>query len=339
MNILIIGNGFDLAHGLKTTYDDFLLWAYENNEMGKYYGFDLNAYWKRQLKLEGIKTISIEDGEVATQSKLNIEIDDYAPDYAKTLFGKRNGSWIDLENNLDAVIKKHSANWFKRSSGFAYEEFRQLFDNFLIAKFEKYIVQVVNVTEIKPMLSVGNADLVLSYNYSNTFERIYKPQNPLAQLCYINGLANSDEPTPHIVFGCDCYSAEYPDLSWYDKTSQRHEKNSDCRYKDWLRWNEKNPLDIFIVGHSIGITDHAILKHFIMNGINKTSVYYHCLESKSKLIYNMIGMVGQEYMNTNRIEFLPISKLNIEKSNYAKKRDQPKRKRGVVSRGIQSDSW
>lgn len=24
MNILIIGNGFDLAHGLPTSYDDFL---------------------------------------------------------------------------------------------------------------------------------------------------------------------------------------------------------------------------------------------------------------------------------------------------------------------------
>ena len=24
MNILVIGNGFDLAHGLKTSYEDFL---------------------------------------------------------------------------------------------------------------------------------------------------------------------------------------------------------------------------------------------------------------------------------------------------------------------------
>lgn len=27
MNILVIGNGFDLAHGLPTTYKDFLTFA------------------------------------------------------------------------------------------------------------------------------------------------------------------------------------------------------------------------------------------------------------------------------------------------------------------------
>ena len=31
MNILIIGNGFDLAHGLKTSYRDFLNYCYEKN--------------------------------------------------------------------------------------------------------------------------------------------------------------------------------------------------------------------------------------------------------------------------------------------------------------------
>lgn len=66
MNLLIIGNGFDLAHGLETSYHDFLQWAYENGQMGRTYGefierrelghnsyaerpvpgFDLNLYWK-----------------------------------------------------------------------------------------------------------------------------------------------------------------------------------------------------------------------------------------------------------------------------------------------------
>ena len=31
MQILILGNGFDLAHGLKTTYLDFLNYCIENN--------------------------------------------------------------------------------------------------------------------------------------------------------------------------------------------------------------------------------------------------------------------------------------------------------------------
>lgn len=27
-DLYLIGNGFDLAHGLKTSYNDFLLWSY-----------------------------------------------------------------------------------------------------------------------------------------------------------------------------------------------------------------------------------------------------------------------------------------------------------------------
>lgn len=33
MNILVIGNGFDLAHGLPTKYGDFLKWVKEIKQM------------------------------------------------------------------------------------------------------------------------------------------------------------------------------------------------------------------------------------------------------------------------------------------------------------------
>ncbi len=31
-NSFLIGNGFDIAHGLKTRYLDLMLWLYENDE-------------------------------------------------------------------------------------------------------------------------------------------------------------------------------------------------------------------------------------------------------------------------------------------------------------------
>lgn len=43
--IILIGNGFDLAHGLPTRYEDFINW-----------------YWERRLqKLETNKTIELSD--------------------------------------------------------------------------------------------------------------------------------------------------------------------------------------------------------------------------------------------------------------------------------------
>jgi hypothetical protein len=329
MNILIIGNGFDLAHGLKTSYYDFLQWAYEKGEMGNYRGFDLEAYWKNICKGVQTRCLSVvEDGMVIK----DIPNPDYVevtnePDFAKILFEKKSESWIDLENNLAQVIRNFPENWVKRSSGFAYDEFRTLFDDFLVAKFEKYIARVVNHADVQKRLSVQNADLVLSFNYSSTFERIYKAENSKAQICYINGSVTDDNTSQHIVFGCDEYNEENSELSHFNKVYQRADKSCDRQYVEWLKYNDKVAYNIYIVDHSLGKTDHDILKPFVINENNNVTVFYHSPESKHKLIHHMIEMVGTEFMNSHSINFLPISALDIAQSGYAINRDQPQRKR------------
>jgi hypothetical protein len=336
MNLLIIGNGFDIAHGLKTNYHDFLQWAYENNEMGRYWGFDLEKYWKSRLNGVQSRTIVIDDGKILSDPIPNpdyVEVTE-EPEFVKTLFSKQGDTWIDLENNLAQVIEKSAEKWFKRSAGFTYEGFRAFFNDFLITKFENYIATVINLADVSEYLSVQYADLVLSFNYSNTFERIYKYRYPNVQICYINGKAVFGGPQPRIVFGCDYYSEKHSELSWYNKVFQRAEKASDRRYIDWLKNNDKVGYKIDIVGHSIGKTDHDILRPFVLNENNETSVYYHSPESKYALIHNMIGMVGAEFMNSHRINFLPISELEIKKSWAANYRDMQKKKRKIISRGV-----
>lgn len=53
MNLLIIGNGFDLAHGLPTYYTDFLKFV---NEANDYYN---NFYLKKLKFLKKIRKIKI----------------------------------------------------------------------------------------------------------------------------------------------------------------------------------------------------------------------------------------------------------------------------------------
>ena len=54
MNILVIGNGFDLAHGLPTTYKDFLAFTDEFIKFEKSY---LNSLCVFQTKQENLKSI------------------------------------------------------------------------------------------------------------------------------------------------------------------------------------------------------------------------------------------------------------------------------------------
>lgn len=47
MNILVIGNGFDLAHGLQTTYKDFLNFCNKGTELDEIINGE-NEYSKRR---------------------------------------------------------------------------------------------------------------------------------------------------------------------------------------------------------------------------------------------------------------------------------------------------
>jgi len=307
MNLLVIGNGFDRAHDLKTNYLDFLGWAYDNEHMGSSYGkhiragiedmrmnvsFDLSLYWRY---------VSIQNYDVTYGANYQ---GTYFPPFSKMLF-KEQKSWIDLENNLAACLE------MLRSEG-DFGVLNALFTEFLLPKFEQYIADVINKAECEPRLSVAGTDLVLSFNYSNTFERLYGQQSN-AKVCYVNGKAQTNAKKSNIVFGCDCSvdsSEKSNPIIDYDKTYQRADKDCCDSYTRWYP-KQKGPRLIHIVGHSLGETDWSILHPFVTEESSKTTVYYHNEKSKRELIYNMMRMVGKEFMDQRRPSFRHISELVI----------------------------
>jgi hypothetical protein len=269
--------------------------------MGKYGGtldnkFDLSAYWEKYHNGNGYSA------NVPSHER---------PDFTNVLFSKNVHSWIDLENNLAKIVN----NWGENPPGSWGQilYFPSIFNEFLIPKFEKYIAEVINKTDAQAKFKVTNADRVLSFNYSNTFERLYKQPND--KICYVNGKASTDEMQSHIVFGCDYYKSDDEKLSQFNKVFQRAYKNTNNKYKDWFQENENVHYNIFIVGHSLGNTDHDILRPFITNKNSETAVYYHSDESHRQLIHRMMNMVGTETMNQHHIIFRHINELEIEKTN------------------------
>lgn len=286
MNLLIIGNGFDLEHGLETTYSDFLSWAAVNHKMGVYNEFPLPYYWKMKERGKSRQDMLEED-------RL------YIPIFTERLFEKCN-NWIDLENNVATII-----NSWGRSIDFVREKdaktFKTILDDFLLPQFECYIADVINKSTISEKLPVTFARRVLSFNYSDTFERLYQPVTQ-AEICYINGKAVSNCETSNIVFGYDPIETT-EDNKWYeyDKLFQRAYKPTGCQYKEWMKGEQDYNIHIF--GHSLGQTDHAILRPFIMGEKNQTTVYYHSDESHKQLINRMMVMVGREFLDQHTIFF------------------------------------
>jgi hypothetical protein len=95
----------------------------------------------------------------------------------------------------------------------------------------------------------------------------------------------------------------------YDKTYQRVNKDCCDAYVPLL--SNADYYQIHIVGHSLGETDWNILRPLVTKEYAKTTVYYHTDESKREFIYNMMRMVGKEFMDQRRPSFRRISELAI----------------------------
>ena len=115
MNILVIGNGFDLAHGLPTKYGDFLKFCeaingikkkrilgncFEiNNEMVRYY-HDLNSEIRLDIPRKFGENLSEESKELLDLIDNNIWINYFLQ---CDMYQKEN--WIDFESEISRVIQ------------------------------------------------------------------------------------------------------------------------------------------------------------------------------------------------------------------------------------------
>jgi len=101
--LVIIGNGFDLAHGMKTRYSDFLLWGinegFKQNSLHiKTPLFDVKSnYIIRDQNYEPFQFSKIDDFlKFIKEQKGNITIN-YSYPFIEYLIGYANMNWVDIE--------------------------------------------------------------------------------------------------------------------------------------------------------------------------------------------------------------------------------------------------
>ena len=385
MNMLIIGNGFDLAHKLPTSYKDFLKFVEEVQDFvefrkvaknmarsKKYFNFLLEFSTTKS----GIKCIS----DICNFSKDNLWID-YFNRYLNddNLSFKEN--WIDfeleiskfvqvldsmnksknhcikndyeifinnnysfkaktsdvsfLENLYPNLIKNHHASFFlaENKKGYLIELTffnnlkKQLTNdlNYLIRCLEIYLSCYINtlnnkirIKEIDELSS--NINYVLSFNYTNTYERLYG-NNKDVKYDYIHGKAdlNHSLESCSLVLGIDEYLDETEkneniDFIQFKKYFQRIYKKTGCEYINLLE-DLNESLNIYIFGHSLDITDKDVLHKLITNSSSKTTIYYHDDDSYKKQIANLVRVLSQDvlidsvYGKNPRIKFVKQKKV------------------------------
>ena len=109
MNILVIGNGFDLAHGLPTTYQEFLDFSYifkiYNEEPNKKQFHFAPKYEKFKTYILGLYEKSEENEEIKKlcEDLIGLIKDNKWIEYFRKVNDKE--TWIDFESEISKVIQ------------------------------------------------------------------------------------------------------------------------------------------------------------------------------------------------------------------------------------------
>lgn len=213
----------------------------------------------------------------------------------------------------------------------------------LIRALEIYLTEYVNaindIEECKVIQRI-NPDCLLSFNYSNTYERLYGNGKKI-ECNYIHGKADISNTVEsnNMVLGIDEYLESERmnrEISFiaFKKYYQRIYKGTGCEYRDWIykikesaksielklgnEYPEQIPFDkftndarhnLYIFGHSLDITDQDVLRKLILNDNVYTTIFYMNKKDLKRKIANLVKVIGQDELirrtggSTKTIEF------------------------------------
>jgi hypothetical protein len=199
-NLFIIGNGFDISHGLKTKYENFKHYLLEKYEISpsdikeweyidipyatqlpdggiEYYEYDIVIFLLRLISIvEGDKWCDLENslGMLDFEELLDSQIiDDIKDKEGHIDFSKTANLHEDISNNLRIPIKS------------------------IINYFSQWINEIILDENTKKksdfeIIANFNSDMFLSFNYTRTLEEIYDAKN----VCHVHG-----EQQGELIFG------------------------------------------------------------------------------------------------------------------------------------------
>lgn len=298
--LVLLGNGFDKAHGLPTSYGEFIFYSCKKEILNCLrHCNDGNQKSLLDLKLDVIesglsnhvenlkfthhgknKLVSVindikhwdSDAKItnsfafelitASNGKYWSDIEGYF--YRKLIgcLGIKNGRVAITKTSIEISdgIKKLNKEFEKVKLALEYYLFEYVEEQY---KFEPQ-PEFINIFK-------GNKDtdsiLLLNFNYTKTAE-MYLPSleeyNP--QLINIHGKLNDDEKNPMIFGFGDEYDKLYKVIEEYNDNSLfKHIKSfgyvKSNNYRKMESFVETEPYEIFIIGHSCGLSDRTLLKY------------------------------------------------------------------------------
>ena len=364
--LVIIGNGFDLAHGLPTSYKDFM-----------------NDYWRNVIQVFENKD-NYEDNLFSLKlNMVSIGIEGRNEFYKdvkcyKTLkqFAERNKkycikefknkfflylidvamveNWVDIENTYYCILKesdkgglsKYNYPWDVSRLNKEFEEVKILLEKYLVDEVvNKYnldftknpntnwlkiynflkpisllsneenilkeFISIDDVNEIKEHFEkerkeeLVNNLYFLNFNYTPITsiyrELLGRDDKIETKMNFIHGsLGNVSENKINFGFG-DEMDDEYKSIenlnnNEYLKNFKSFQYLQNSNYNDLLRYIDNDKFQVFIIGHSCGLSDRTLLNTiFEHNNCRSIKVFYHQKENGTDNYTEIIQNISRHF--------------------------------------------
>ena len=332
MKILVLGNGFDVDHSLPTSYKDFLNFCNYALHMDILKAVPSEKMTEVQCEYAKV----LKENKEVRETFLTFIKDNPLLNYFTIEYERQGNDWIDFEREIKNIITEFrlleynlsqssrysittdtshiiheileklglsnldNESWNDSALAYVHKLLCNALNNFSYA-LEYYIYVFVNSTpinSISPDIIEFDADRVLTFNYSDTYERVYGGVRWGEIVDHVHGIAVSNFEEPNIILGItrnghDLAANNYVE---FEKYFQRITKKTGNEYSKWLteRDAREKGIEIMFFGHSLDASDSDIIEDLIRNDKSKITILYHNQKALQNIVANLTEIIGKD---------------------------------------------
>lgn len=320
MEILVLGNGFDIASGLPTRYMDFL-------KMAELAASSIELPLQREL-LQFNATVDETSQKINRfiGNMTNNEVEEFIRisktnswiDYFLNEVSWVGDKWIDFEecirivmlsltSSANDVAKVEISSAIKRSVKRAHgDQISNYFETLevdlrnLKRAMELYFDGYVRYIPVRKIseFSFHKYNHVISFNYTCTYGENYDARG---EQCYIHGNADKNRKTDgcNLVLGFSHKTIENKasDLMLipYEKYYQRIVNRTSNEFYRWIaELPSEEKIELVFFGHSMAVSDGDIIEKLICDERAQTLIYYLDEKDRADKIKNLAAVLGPE---------------------------------------------
>lgn len=321
--LVLVGNGFDIAHGLNTRYKNFLDWyfceVFKKCIEGNLYKDSL-IYISSSLqgtKISDLAPIDYKDA-IFKLRKNHLKVDYQSSFFSRIVDAMSKSGWVDIERYYYRLLKSYFTNNSFTNKEIIVKKLNQEFDSF-IEHLSQYLKKVNEDIEKVPKLNIeidtcnlrnlfiptkeGDTKF-LNFNYTDTLT--LKEYAKEEDVIHIHGRVSDLEANPMIFGYGDETDPVYQNIedtgeNFYFEHIKSFGYFKTDNYHRLLSFLDTAPYSVSIVGHSCGLSDRVLLNEIFENqNCSSIEIFYHQKKDGSDNFKEITQQISRHFKPQNK---------------------------------------